>query len=190
MPLPWPITMSVMFRLPDDHQHDDEREAHRDFVADHLRRGAQRAEERVLRVRRPAGDNHAVHLDRGDRHHEQQAGVDVGERHFGPERNHRPGGQRRHDGHDRAEEEQALVRHRREDDFLDQQLERVGDRLQQAHRADAVRARADLGPADGLAFPQRQVRDAEHQRHDDHDDLDHGPDHRPVAAEQADCRSC
>ena len=26
--------MSVRFRLPDDHQHDDQREAHRDLVAD------------------------------------------------------------------------------------------------------------------------------------------------------------
>ena len=59
------------------HQHDDQCEAHRDLIADHLGRGAQRAEERVLRVRRPAGEDHAVHPERGDRHHVQQTGVDV-----------------------------------------------------------------------------------------------------------------
>ena len=65
-------------------------------------------------------------------------------------------------------------------------LTRVGDRLQQAERADAVRARADLAPADRLALPERQVGDRAHQRHDERDDLDDGPDDRPGAAEHAD----
>ena len=175
-PCPGPITMSVMFRLAETISTTTKHEAHRDLVAHHLRRGAQRAEEGVLRVRGPAGDDHAVDLDRGDRHQEQQAGVDVGQRDVGAERNHRPGGQRRHDGHDRAEEEQALVGRRREDDFLEQQLDRVGDRLQQAERADAVGAGADLRPADRLALPQRQVGDAAHQRQHHRDDLDQRPD--------------
>ena len=107
--VPWPSDDVGHVQARRDHQHDDEREAHRDLVADHLRRRAQRAEERVLRVRRPAGDDDAVDLDRRDRHQEQQAGVDVGERDVGAERHHRPGGQRRHDRHDRAEEEQARL---------------------------------------------------------------------------------
>ena len=62
------------------------------------------------------------------------------------------------------------------DDLLEDQLHRVGDRLQQAERADAVRAEADLRPADGLALPQRQVGHAEHQRQHQRDDLDQRPD--------------
>ena len=105
------------------------------------------------------------------------------ERLLGPERHHHPGGERRHDGHDRAEEEQALVRRRRDDDLLEDQLHRVGDRLQQAERADPVRAGADLAPADRLALPERQVGDAEQQRHQQRDDPRHRPDRRPGGAE-------
>ena len=73
------------------------------------------------------------------------------------EGNHRPGRERRHQDHDRREEIQPLARVRREDDFLEEQLHPVGDRLQQPRRADAVRPQADLHPSDELALPQRQV---------------------------------
>jgi hypothetical protein len=185
-----------------DHQHHHQAEAHGDLVADHLRRSAQRAQEGVLRVGCPAGDDDAVHLQRGDGHQEQQAGVDVGQRDVGAEGNHHPGGQRRHDGHDRAEAGTGPCWHRRKDDFLGQQLQRIGDRLQQAQRADAVGAGADLREADGLALPQREVGDRAHQRQHHQHDLDQvqitgqpagGP---PGRADQAvakavdGCRSC
>ena len=76
-------------------QHADQGEAHRDFVADHLRRGAQRAEDGVLRVRRPAAEDDAVHAHRGHRQQRKQAGIDVGQHHAVVERNHRPGRERR-----------------------------------------------------------------------------------------------
>jgi hypothetical protein len=77
--------MSRHVQAAGDHQHHHQAEAHGDLVADHLGRSAQRAQEGVLRVRRPAGDDHAVDLERGDRHQEQQAGVDVGQRQVGAE---------------------------------------------------------------------------------------------------------
>ena len=43
-----------------------------------------------------------------------------------------------------ASEEQERFELRRNDDFLDQQLDHVGERLQQAQRTDAVRADARL----------------------------------------------
>ena len=49
-------------------------------------------------------------------------------------------------------------------------------------RADAVRARAQLGEADALALPQRQVGHAAHQRQQQRDDLDQAPDARPTAS--------
>src|SRR5262249_9483067 len=78
------------------------------------------------------------------------------------------------------EEEQALVGGGRLDDLLEDQLDRIGDGRQQAVGADAVRARADLRPADGLALPQRQVGHADHQRRDDGDDLRDAPEERVV----------
>ena len=64
------------------------------------------------------------------------------ERHVRAERHHRPGGQRRHDGHHRAEEEQALVGRGRDDDLLEDQLD--------ARRRSAAAGRAGRrgsGPA-------------------------------------------
>ena len=51
-------------------------------------------------------------------------------------------------------------------------------------RPDAVRADAHLHPADDLALGERQVGDAEDQRHGDDDDLHQRPDDRPRGAEQ------
>ena len=56
------------------HQHADQREAHRDLVGDDLRGRAQAAQERVLGVRRPAGEDDPVHADRRHRQHVEQAG--------------------------------------------------------------------------------------------------------------------
>jgi hypothetical protein len=52
-----------------------------------------------------------------------------------------------------------------DDDFLEQQLQHVGDRLQQTSGADAVRPETHVHPADELAFPQGQVGHAQ-QDHD------------------------
>ena len=57
----------------------DEREAEGQLVADHLRGGAERAEQRELVVRRPAGERDAVDADGGDAEDDQQADVDVGD---------------------------------------------------------------------------------------------------------------
>ena len=117
-------------------QHADQREAHRDLVADDLRRRTHRAEHRVARVRRPAGEDDAVHAHRRHREQEQQARVRIRPRDVIAERNHRPRSERRHERPQRREQEQAAVRVGRIDDFLQQQLEHVGERLRETERAD------------------------------------------------------
>ena len=64
-------------RAADEHDGRD-REAERRLVGDHLRRRPHRADERVLRARRPAGEHHAVHRDRRHREHEQDADRRIG----------------------------------------------------------------------------------------------------------------
>ncbi len=64
----------------DAEQHGDDDEADRDFVGHHLRRRAQRAEERVFRVRRPAAHDDAVDVERGDGEDVEDADIDVGDR--------------------------------------------------------------------------------------------------------------
>ena len=89
-----------------DEQHARERQAVRQLVADHLRRRAQAAEQRVLAVRAPAGEHDAVHAHRGDREDDEDRDVDVGdlqpqrlvqqaeERRLGAERHDRERGER------------------------------------------------------------------------------------------------
>ena len=59
------------------------RERHRQLVADHLRRAAQSAQQRVLVVRSPAGERDAVNAHRGERQDEQHADVQIGQLHAG-----------------------------------------------------------------------------------------------------------
>ena len=62
------------------HHHDAEhRERERHLVGDELRAGPHRAEQRVLRVGRPAADDEAVDPERADCEHEDQRDRDVGD---------------------------------------------------------------------------------------------------------------
>ena len=60
-------------------EHRDERQAHRDLIADHLGRRAKRAEQRVGRPGRPAGQHDPVHAHRAHREDEQHRDWKVGE---------------------------------------------------------------------------------------------------------------
>ena len=161
------------------HDHDQETEADGNLVAHHLGRRAQRTEEGVFRVGRPARDDHAVHLDRGDGQNHQQTGVHVGQHGFGAEGHGHPGGQRRHDGHDGPEPEQTVARSARADQLLGEQLERIGDRLQQTKGPYAVGSVTNLDPAQQLALPEREVGHCAHQGGQHGHDLDQVPDHGP-----------
>ena len=155
-------------------QHADQREAHRDFVGHDLRRGAHRAEERVLRVRRPAREDDPVHAERGHRQQVQQARVGVRQHELRVERHHRPRGECRHERDQRREAVQERLRHGGLHHFLEQQLEHVGEGLEDA-LAHVHRPVAHVHPADQLAFPHHVERDGEDHRHGDQQDLQHDP---------------
>ena len=153
------------------HQYTDQCKAHRDFVGDNLRGRTQCTHHRVLGVRGPAGDDHAVDADRGQRQYVQQAGVEVRQHHAAVERYYSPGRQRRADRQDRREQEQEAARIGWQHDFLEHQFDRIRNRLQPATRADTVRADADLDVADDLALGIGRVGHREHQRQHDQNDL-------------------
>ena len=157
--------MSVRFRLPTHSSTRDHDEAHRDFVAHHLRRAAHRAEEGVFRIRRPAGDDDAIDAERADREQIENADIDVGDRPAVVHRDHRPGDHRQGERQHRRHQEQQPVGARRDDRLLHQHLQRVGERLQQAERPDHVRAFAQLHRRQDLALGIGQVGDADQQRH-------------------------
>ncbi len=75
----WLLTMIVEIEGPGAKDDADQREAESEFVADQLRGGAERAEQGILVVRRPAGERDAVDADGGDAEDHEQADVDVGD---------------------------------------------------------------------------------------------------------------
>ena len=163
-------------------EHDaDQHEADRHFIADHLRRGAERGEEGIFGVGRPAGDDHAVNAKRARREDVEQADIDVGQHHADVERHHRPDDQRHGEGDDRRDQEQPLVGARRDDGFLEEDLEAVGEALQQAPRPDHVRPAAKRDRRPDLALGIDDHRHRQHQRQGDDEDADDGRgEPRPV----------
>ena len=161
----------------------DEREAHRDLVGDHLRGRPEGAEQRVRRLARPAGQHDAVDADRRHGEDEQHRDRQVGELQrrvvpkietIGPDRDHREGEERRGGRDDRRQDVERLVDHRRDQVFLERQLDAVGETLHDTERADPVRARPGLHPADDAALGP----DHEQRRHDQEDEDDDGLEQR------------
>ena len=176
--------------MPAEQEHRDHRQAHRDLVGDHLRRRAQAAEQRVGRAGRPAGQHDAVHAQRrageDDEHADRQVGelqrgVVAEHRHLGPERDDREREERRYRRQDRRQEVDRLVGQHRDDLFLEGELHAVGERLQRAPRADAVRADAVLHPADDLALEHDREQRHDDEEREDGDDLDQDDPDRLVA---------
>ena len=155
-----PRTISPRFRLLRGHQHADQREAHRDLVGHDLRRRAQRAEERVLRVRRPAGDDDAVDAHRRHREDVEQPGVDVRRaracRLNGTTAHAASAGMIASIG---ASTNRNLFAPDGTMISLNSSLSTSANGCSRPERPDAVGADAHLHPADHLALPERQVGD-------------------------------
>lgn len=135
----------------------------RRLVAHQLRRAPQRTDDRIAAVGGPAAQHNPKQPDRTDPHHKQNPNIDI-PRHL----ERRPKRQRRHRKHrcryrdHRRHPEDELVRHLRNDVFLDQQLYCVRYRLQQSVRAHAHRPQPRLHVRHQLAFHQHNV--TRHQR--------------------------
>ena len=160
----------------------DQREAKREFVADHLRGSAEAAEQGELVVRRPARERDAVDADRRDAEDDKQADVEVGDiEHLDADPVHRdrcipPKGttameiKRAGQRDDRRDDKQRALGGDRHEVFLEEELDAVGQRLQQAERADARGSPAILDAAQDLALEQHRVGDR--RQRDDQDDHD------------------
>ena len=91
------------------------------------------------------------------------------------DRDGREGEDRRAAGEGRRHQEEQLVAARRRGVLLEEELDRVGRRLEQAHRAHAVGPDAQLDAGGHLALGEREVRrgGGQRQEHDDRLDEDH-----------------
>src|SRR5208282_5852675 len=139
-----------------------------------------------------------VHADRAHRQDEQHRHRQVGElqrRVVMEDRDFRaPGDDREADEGDRPRyhrrgDEHPLVRGAGDDVFLQRQLERVRDRLQQAEGPGPVRAGPVLHPPDATAFGPDHEHRRQQQEEEDHRDLQqhHPPDELVEVAERRVC---
>ncbi len=117
-----------------DHRHD--RESHRELVRDHLRRRANPAEQRPSIVRGPSCKRDAVHAKADRREQIERAGVEVGRletdamagnRNRVAKRDHDERDHHREQRQERRQRVQKFVRAGRNEVFLGEHFDRVGD---------------------------------------------------------------
>ncbi len=141
-------------------QHDrDNRQAHAQFIGNHLRRRPQAAEQRILVVGRPARQHDAIDRQRTPGQHIQNADIDVRrDRPPGvarPPGNDGGGHQRGNQKHDRREDEQDLVHIGRVHVLFEQQLQAVRDGLEAGRTARRGSAPAAAASSRAGAAPTR-----------------------------------
>ncbi len=203
---PLPLDDVVEVQRTRQEKDPDDRQRHRDLVADHLRRGADAPEQRPLRVRGPARQRDAIDADRGDREHVEHAHVRVrdGNRDLAhrPRRTQRRGGDAqeapnrkerippddradRHDAqrqerggrhHRRRDQVQEPVRPGRDDLLLEEQLDAIQEAVKEPPGPGAVRAGAVLRPGDELALVEDDERQDAEDAREDRQNLDEGED--------------
>ena len=166
------------------HGHHGEAEGR--FVGHHLRRRPHRAEQRVLRAGRPAGQHHAVDGDRGAGEDEQDADGRVGQLQVGvvtedldgalllvgelaADRDHREHEEGGHQRQERREDEDPLVGAVGQQVLLEEELDAVGQRLEDAERPGPVGA----DPVRHVGVHLALEPDHEHHRHEQQREGDH-----------------
>ena len=156
----------------DDHHDRKHGDDQRQFVADHLRDRAHRAEHRELVVAPPAGHEHRELRGRTNGKEKQNAAVDRKRRHVSAVRNHAKGKNRRRRDQDRREKMHDLIRARRHDVFLDQHLDAVGHRLKKSEWPDAIRSVAILDPPENFPLQHRDEREERQEHAEDRENID------------------
>ena len=151
----------------------------RQLIADHLRRGSQAAEERVLAVRAPPGEHDPVHAHRRDREHYENRDVDVGhlqaqrfveqaeEGRLGAEWHDGERGKGARRGDDGSQREEERIRCARTDLLFEHQLDDVRERLQQAFWTDQIRSHPLLNHRGYLALDVHHHGRRIEQHHED-----------------------
>ncbi len=100
----------------------------------------------------------------------KHSGVQIGQRHVAPDRQHRierEGGQHQHQ---RRQEVHNLVRRMRHNIFLGQRLNSIGERLKKTERPHAIWAVTILNPPQSLALEDGRNREQRCKHYKDGDD--------------------
>ena len=151
--------MSGSERRSGNHDHAERGDDQRQFVTHHLRDRPHRAEHRELRSARPAGHEDREFGQRADREEKQQPEFQRHRRPFAAVGNHAEREDRRQHDQDRRRQMQQPLGLGGHDVLLGQHLDAVGDRLEDAEPARAVRTDAVLDAGQGFALDQRKQRE-------------------------------
>ena len=179
------------------HDHDShQRQAKRNFIADHLGAGAQSAEQRVFAIRGPSGKRHTVHAHRSDAEHNQQPDIQIGNlqvRAPGADldpvtkRNHRDRCNSKYDRNDWRRDIEGLVHVRLRQVFFENKLDPISKRLQQPKRPDPRGSPAVLDTRRHLALQPDAVRHRRQQNKHDGNRLDQRNDDERRYAQLCPC---
>ncbi len=163
----------------DDREHG---QAHGNFVRNHLRTGAKRADQRIVRVRGPPGDDDAEHAQRRNAEHKEDADIHVGDGVRGAEGNDDEDGECREHNHEGRDPEDESVSLGGDDVFFEQQFDGVGDGLQQAVRAYTHGAEAHLHVCENFSLEPVHGDDGDGKSDEDEHDIDDRPENVAGAA--------
>ena len=178
---------------PGQHEHPDDGQPQGQFIAHHLGRQAQAAQEGVLVVGGPAAEHGAVHRQGPHGEHIEEPDVDVGDdalvqgrdvqvdgvpvegelrrQDVLGEGDHRKGQKGHHRGDDGGQDKEDLVRPRGRKIFFEEQLDGVGQGLKQPPGTYPVGAVAQLDETQDLALHKHGVSDGRQEGHEHQGDL-------------------
>ena len=161
------------FQCTGEKQRGDDGEAASGFVADELGGAANGADDGIVTVGGPTAEDDAEKAERADANDEENADVDaLGYAKAGTKVERAHGGERGNHRDDGGEPEDEGIRIARDDVFLDEELDSVGNGLEQTVGANAHGAEASLHVGHELAFDEDDVAGDERDDGDDDNTTD------------------
>src|ERR1700722_13957427 len=154
----------------------DDRQAHGHFQENQLHARAQSTNQRIVLIRSPARHHDAEHAQRRNSQHEEDADIHVGDGMRGAERNHHEDRERRQHHDERRDPEHEAVGFGRHDVFFEQQLDGVGNGLQEPVRAHAHGAEAYLHVSENFAFQPVHRDHGNGEAEENEENVDEGPE--------------
>lgn len=154
-----------------DQDYGDDYQEHGNFVGDILGHHPRGGNDGVFVPRRPTAQHDGHHVDGAEGKDHQQPNIDVPRRQALAKRNNRQPGQHRRHHQQRSQAEQAAVHPGRNDQLFREQLDGVGDRLQQTGGPDLGRTGPALKSPRPFSLDPHQIGRVESDEgHDSHEE--------------------
>ena len=147
------------------HHHRQHSQGQGDFVANRLGCSPQAAQQRIFVVARVAAHQQADRLNAAEGHPEENSHPNIADQQVLAEGHDQPGQDHWHDHQHRSQGEQQAIGPCRDDVLFDQQLQAIGQGLQDAQGTGVFRADALLHSSGNLALQPHRHQHADHGGH-------------------------